>query len=309
MELEQLFHNAISAQAGYPCRLTPEQRAWYYRKSQTLADRADCSAGIKLAFVTRAARLVFSYEVVSRCREQNAVDVFENGTQTATVALEAAQSGGTFSWIRETGGEALIELILPNTCGLRILDADFGAWQPAPRPARRLLLLGDSIAQGIASYGPACSLGFQLSRAWNAETVNQSVGSSRVWPETLVRLPYRPERILAAVGVNDIPGLREHDFKLRAGQYFDKLRSLYPDARITAVTPVWNTRMRREDYAADARTAARVIIDACERNQMETVGGETLIPHAERFFDGDGLHPNDPGFLSYAQNLLQRIKW
>ena len=309
MEPDRLFHNALSAEAGYPCRLTPEQRAWYHLTSRTLADRADCNAGIKMAFVTRAARLSFSYQVVSRCREQNAVDVFENGAQTATVALETAQPGGTFSHIRETGGQALIELVLPNTCGLRILDADFGAWQPAPRPARKLLLLGDSIAQGIASYGPACSLGFQLSRAWNAETVNQSVGSSRVWPVTLARLPYRPERILAAVGVNDIPNLREDEFTLRAGQYFDKLRSLYPDARITAVTPVWNTRMRREEYAAAARAAARMIAAACERNHIETVGGDTLVPHADRFFTKDGLQPNDLGFVSYAQNLLQRIQW
>ena len=309
MEPDQLFHNALSAQAGHPCRLTPEQRAWYHRKSRTLADRADCTAGIKLAFVTSAARLAFSYRVVSLCRAQNAMDVFENGTQTATVAIDVTQPGGTFSFIRETGGKALIELILPNTCGLRVLDADFGAWQPAPRPARRLLLLGDSIAQGIASYGPACSLGFRLSRAWNAETVNQCVGSSRVWPETLMRLPYSPERILTAIGVNDIPTLRENGFQRRAGRYFEKLRSLYPDARITAVTPVWNTRMRRKDYAASARTLARMIFAACERNQIETVSGEALIPHAERFFNEDGVHPNDLGFLSYAQNLLHRIKW
>ena len=301
--MDRLFANALYVQDGYPCRLTERQREWYCAQSREFSDRANCTAGISLRFITDAPVLRFSYEVISYCRSRNVCDLFEDGVHTSSVRLADMQSRGEAVFVRETQGQAEIEIMLPNTCGLRITEIDFGSWQALPQQEKKLLILGDSILQGINTYHPSCALGNLLAYRMNAEVVNQSVGGARFVPELLEKLDFDPDSILVALGANDaFSGDDAYEQTIPA--YFKRLRELYPDKPIAAVTPVFCMKLKTDAAIADRFDAVHALIKTeAEKNGVRVIDGNPLVPHTAKFFNEDGTHPNDLGFMQYALHL------
>lgn len=301
--MERLFSHVLDVKDGYPCRLTESQRTWYCAQSREFADRANCTVGVSLRFVTDAPVLRFAYEVISYCRSRNVCDLFENGVHTASVRLADMQSKGQAAFVRETKGSTEIEIVLPNTCGLRIKEIDFGSWIPAPPRERKLLLLGDSILQGICTYHPSCALGNLLARRQNAEAINQSVGGARFVPELLEALDCKPDSIFVALGANDAFS-GDTAYKETIPAYFARLRKLYPDLPVTAVTPVFCMHLKHDEALARRFEAVRELIRTeGERNCVRVIDGDPLVPHTAKFFNEDGTHPNDLGFMQYMLNL------
>ena len=305
--MDRLFANVLDVQSGYPRRLTRRQQEWYCAQSREFADRANCTAGASLRFITDAPVLRFSYEVVSFCRSRNVCDLFENGVHTSSLRLADMQSRSEAVFARETEGKAEIEIMLPNTCGIRVTDIDFGPWQPAPRKVKKLLILGDSILQGINTYHPSCALGNLLARYLDAEVVNQSVGGARFEPGLIEPLDFEPDSILVALGANDaFSGDAAHEQTIPA--YFARLRSLYPDKPVTAVTPVYSMRLKTDAALAARFDAVRALIKAeGTKNGVRVIDGDPLVPHTPKFFNEDGVHPNDQGFMQYALGLIAQI--
>ena len=93
MELSTLIQGALAVKDGYPARLTKNQRNWYHAISKEFADRADCTAGASLAFMTDVQRFSLSYEVISYCRSTNVIDVLEKknslGALMVALAIDA----------------------------------------------------------------------------------------------------------------------------------------------------------------------------------------------------------------------------
>ena len=287
----------------------PKTRAYYGKLSREFRDRADCTAGVRLSFITEAELLSFSAEVISFCRSRNVVDVFENGIMTGSRRLADMQSSAEFQYRRRTKGKAQIDLWLPNTCGIRLKNADFGECIPTRKPKRRFLILGDSILQGIDTYHPTNAVVNQLMMIWDAEGINQSVGGAQFFPETLEPLPLEIDRILVALGGNDAfhP---EEDREERISVYFHRLRELYPDTPTVALTPVWTVRMEDNlELREEFRKVSECIADEAQKHHVSVIDGNRLVPHEASFFNEDGIHPNDTGFLQYALNLATRLSW
>ena len=259
--MDSLFANVLDVQDGYPRRLTERQRKWYCAQSREFADRANCTAGVSLRFITDAPVLRFAYESVSYCRSRNVCDLFENGIHTLSVRLADMHSKGEAVFVRETQGQAEIEIMLPNTCGLRITDIDFGSRKPAPKKTKKLLILGDSILQGINTYHPSCALGNLLGHGLDAEIVNQSVGGARFVPGLLEPLSFDPDSILVALGANDAFS-GDDAYTRTIPEYFERLRALYPDKPVTAVTPVYSMRLKTDAALAGRFDAVRALITA-----------------------------------------------
>lgn len=306
---QTMFRGVLFTREGYPCRLTDGARSFYHGLSPAFADRADCTAGVALRFVTDAGTLYAKFAVQSFCRSQNVVDVYENGVQIGSVRLPDMQYTAEMRFVRKSARRALIELWLPNTCGLELLDCDFGQYETVDLPRRRLLILGDSIWQGIQSYHPTNAIANQVTLALDADAVNQSVGGAQFFPETLEKLPWEPDRLLVALGINDAFDPTEA-WREKLPAYFRKLRALYPETPAAALTPIWNVRMETDDGLYD-RTCE--IADAIRReagaNHVRVIEGMGMVPHSARFFNEDGVHPNDTGFLRYAVKLTPLLNW
>ena len=310
MELSKFIQGALEVKDGYPIRLTPAQSNWYHAASKEFADRADCTAGTSLVFMTNSQRFSLSYEIISYCRSTNVIDVLENGVHTASVRLPDMQSWETV-WIqRETTGYAKIELVLPNTCGMRIRELGLDDPQPAPAKPRKLLCIGDSILQGIHSYHPTSSLANLLALELDAQLLNQSVGGAGFRPEQLEPMNYAPDWIFVALGINDSRAPADDPVAPRARDWFAKLRQLYPTTPIAAVTPIWNTRFPNEPgYTEKAEYVRQCIRQECEKQNIQIIEGDPLVPHVRNFFNEDGLHPNDLGFQCYARGVLRQLDW
>ena len=302
-----LFWNVLEVDGGYPCRFTPAQLAFYQKLSPAFRDRAVCTAGAKLVFATDSSVLRFSYHVESFCRSCNVVDFYENGVHTGSVRLADMQYEGTVVFQREISGMAKIEIWLPNTCGLKILSVDFGKWEAVPRKTRRLLILGDSIMQGICSYFPTCSVSNLLCRELDMEIINQSVGGAGFYPEALAQVPATD--ILVALGINDVFCAESDEaIQSRIHSWFQKLFSLYPTQRITCVTPIWTHLLRNEREIARLQLVNQTIAEAVRGKPVRYIDGSGLVSHVEKFYNEDGTHPNDLGFAMYAMSLLPFMK-
>ena len=291
-------------------RLTDNQRTWYHTINREFADRADCTAGASIVFVTEETCFFLSYEVVSYCRSTNVIDVLENGIHTVSVRLPDMQSMETVIIRRVTQGKALVELILPNTCGMRIRALSVSEWEvPAQKP-NKLLLLGDSILQGIHSYHPTSSLANLLALELNAEMVNQSVGGGGFYPELLEPLSFVPDWIFVSMGINNVRAPMENPAEPRIAAWFARLRALYPSQKVCAVTPIWNTRFLGEaGYQEKVEHIRGCIRQECEKWGIQVIEGDPLVPHVRSFFNEDGLHPNDLGFQCYTRGVLRQLKW
>lgn len=302
-----LFHNCLSVQDGYPHRFAAKQLAFYRSMGPDFTARAECTAGIRLAFRTKAQKLQFEFQAPAFCRSRNVVDVYEDGQLVDSVRLADMQTHGVFCYERASAKEARLDLWLPNTCGLQILDVDFGDYAPVAPGKHKRLLLGDSIFQGICSYSPSCSIGNQWMLGEEVEAVNQSVGGARFFPEVLETLSFTPDEIIVALGINDVYAA-DDNYAKTIPDYFAKLRALWPSAPCLAITPIRTMRLLTDTVLQKKYRAVReTILDACSANGIETVIGDQLVPCLSRFFNEDGVHPNDLGFMVYALNLSKQL--
>lgn len=304
------IQGGLEVHEGYPERLTENQKAWYHAISKEFADRADCTAGASMAFFSEEMDFTLSYEVISYCRSTNVIDVLENGIHTASVRLPDMQSRETV-WIhRATEGKALVELVLPNTCGMRICSLGAEDAAEAPSKPHKLLCLGDSILQGIHSYHPTSSLANILALELDAQLLNQSVGGAGFRPELLEPMDFDPDWVFVAMGVNDTRAPAEDPVEPRARDWFATLRQLYPRQKIAAVTPIWSTRFPNEPgYAQKAEHIRECIRQECAKWDIQVIEGDPLVPHVRSYFNEDGLHPNDLGFQAYARGVLRQLNW
>lgn len=310
MDCSELLQGALEVRNGCPCRLTESQRAWYHAISKEFADRADCTAGASLRFITEKKTFALSYEVISYCRSTNVIDVLENGVHTGSVRLPDMQSNETVIIRRETEGPALVELVLPNTCGMRIKSLSAEDAVPAPARPHTLFCIGDSILQGIHSYHPTSSLANLLALELDAQLLNQSVGGAGFRPELLEPLPFTPDYIFVAMGINDVRAPEDDPVEPRLRAWFEKLRTLYPHQKIAAVTPIWNTRFPNEPgYPKKAEAIRNLIREACGKWDIQVLEGDPMVPHCRNFYNEDGLHPNDLGFQCYARGVLRQLDW
>jgi len=242
----------------------------------------------------------FRIILVKRIKQHQAIKRFPSAQWKAF--LNSALS----STERKLTGEAKIDIWLPNTCGIRITDFDFAQYSLIEKPEQKHLILGDSIFQGISSYFPSCSVSNVLARNWDGDVINQSVGGAELRPEALEPLPVAVGHILVAGGINNAYS-DDFDAMMNAiPPYFEKLRSIFPHAEISAVTPIWNTRMREEQSQRKVQLSSEIIRRECAKWDIRCIEGISLVPHHEAFFNEDGIHPNDLGFLSYSMNLLRQ---
>lgn len=166
-----------------------------------------------------------------------------------------------------------------------------------------MLLLGDSIWQGICTYHPSCSIANLLAHKMDAQIVNQSVGGARFVPELLEKLDFEPDNILVALGANDaFAGDGAYEQTIPA--YFTRLQELYPDTPITAITPIFCIALKTDKALTERFETVRALIKVeGEKHGVRVIDGDPLVPHTAKFFNEDGTHPNDLGFMQYALNL------
>lgn len=297
-------------------RFTKKQREYFAETENWILKplKAPANANMVLDFYTDSTQFDFEADCEPASRKNLCnFDIYVDGTMVDNFGYESAEPR-TVKYTRTfKPGTKRITLYLPCLAAAAIkgvwLDDD-ASFEPAKRD-RKLMFVGDSITQGYVSGYPSLTYAGIVMTGLNAESVNQGIGGNVFDADDLdPDLPYNPDTIFVAYGTND--WTQNLDYKENAEKYLDKLKGIYPNAKIYLVLPVWRA------YAKERRIEKnlpvpfeQVHIDlehiAGKYQNVRVVNGLDLIPHVRETLCEDGVHPNVFGFIFYGQELLKRV--
>ncbi len=170
----------------------------------------------------------------------------EHGPRGSEVAFELAAGAASGDLLQLPGfaDASHVCVWLPALRGARLgrVRGNGTFLRPTGRdvPARRLLVLGDSVAQGFVCDSPAASWPSIIARERGLELVNQSVGGQVYQPSALVGLDRldAPDVVIVALGANYSYGRSSVAVVSReVTEYLSRVDALWPDASLLVMVP------------------------------------------------------------------------
>ena len=188
---------------------------------------------------------------------------------------------------------------------------------PVTEDRKRLLVLGDSLAQGFVTQDPACAWPTVVARACNFELMNQSVGAQVFQPSSLSgaeELP-EPDVCVVALGANLRYGRCNEGVVAREiGEYLTRVGRLWPSADLLVVTPAQPdaARIVRGSCAAEAPRLIREAAARVRSSRLRAGHGAVLVADApalgeELLSDADG-HPTAAGAAVFAEFVMGELE-
>ena len=296
-------------------RFTEEQRELYRGYSADFFAKSFASAGITLEFTTNSRRLAMKTQVSSgSSRTFFFHSIFVNGSRYASLGCEKSNNGIFGGEWALPEGENTVKIYFPFSTSSRLIsfELDDGASLTPVKKSKKMLMFGDSITHGYDSWSPENSYAFRVSDALDAEAINKGIGGEIFFPDlALTHDDIEPDYITVAYGTNDWSRNNKERFEKNSKAFYENLAKNYPNAKIFAITPIW--RHRPTDPVSNTIGTLGVIGKHIEKvtadiPNVTVIDGTFLVPHDEKYFAPDVLHPNDEGFEHYAKNLLIELK-
>lgn len=318
-----LLHLEEVADGVRPVRFTQRQLE-HFAGNEVFRLRSVCPAGVSFALTTDAEWLELDLKVDGTVRTHLHAMATVHDRWTSLAAcdplgelprdvtlrfpLQPHLLGGSI------GGPRKVEVFLPQYAWLTVTGARLSpgaSVAPAEdEPNLRLLCLGDSITQGADSRNPAGTYPVRLARLLNASLLNQGVGGHDFDPDSFdPKLPYEPDLITIAYGINDWAKNKTTDeIAANAKELLKRVSTRYAGTPVLLITPIWRSSpgdVKAAGTVADVRAA--IAGAAGGFAQVRVVDGLELVPPLE-FLYADGLHPTDEGFGHYAAGLYRHAR-
>lgn len=305
-------------------RFTKEQSELYRISSDYFYSRTLATAGVRFMFKTDSRTLKIQVNV-KECTSRTyfSFDVFVDGKLHGNICnfsekdmprnyTEEKLPLGDFSGEFDLGeGEKTVCVYFPwSVCpAVKCVEIDDNSYIKPAIPEKKLLAFGDSITQGYDALYPSGRYTSIITDKLGAQEINKGIGGEVFFPE-LSEFPddFVPDYITVAYGSNDWSKKTEKDFKVRCKKFYASLSELYPNTPIFAMTPVWRKDYRdfREFglFENVEKGIAEVVKDL---KNVTLINGFDLVPHDEKYYADIRLHPNDAGYVHYADNLHKKI--
>ena len=316
MDYRQLFRHCISVEEREGCLIPRRYEASaiekFTRDGHPGSFYGPGCSGITLDFSTNADEIAFRCSVLNDLSygRMEHFDVWEDGLYTASIEWDGF---APFRYRRRKRECSRVTIYLPILYELAFSDFSLGSWLPVEPEEKKLLVIGDSIAQGLRGAYPSMGISVSIARALGMDYLNTAVGGEYHRGDITDTLPdYAPDRIFLHLGTNDVNRLDPEDISmLRIRACYDAIRRRWPGVPVDAVTPVWRTEFANGSQLGRKRLAWADMT----RDQMMQAGAEAgftihdgmrLSPNARTAL-ADHCHPNDLGFMLYTQNLLREL--
>jgi len=306
-------------------RFTAEQEAYYLKTNVNFHKKALAAAGMKLCFETDSrslflkvyvtpgsTRTYFSFDVTV---DGSIIGHLDNFIEEEVPEIYTTMQGelGEFSKNFDLGeGTKKVCVYLPWSVAVEIreISVDDNAFIKPLKPAKKLLVFGDSITQGYDALRPMNRYAAKLADALGAGEINKGIGAEKFCPQLAkLRDDFEPEYILVAYGTNDWTHLEEADFMVRCSAFYETLSNNYPNSVIWALTPIWRGDCDGERVFGAFDKVAEDMQKITEPfKNIVCINGFDLVPHDDRFFADGRLHPNDKGFACYFEGLWESLK-
>ena len=274
------------------------------------------ASGIKIDFISDTNTLQFHYTVYTEFSSliyklyyfdvyADGVLVLHQGEKDLTTDRE-----GNISLIFKEGRKH-ITIYLPGSCAVKIEDftIDDHAYIEQVSYDKNVYFFGDSITHTAYLEFPSLNYSNILSRKFRYNAVNQAIGGDIFDKNNLLYLPdFKADMIFVAYGTNDwcaaVEGMEEN-----IDAYLEKLSSLFPDVQINVILPIWRRDLNaypQHLYSFD--DMRNIIKKTAEKYRMNVLDGFDFVPRDEKFYTDKDLHPNEMGFLFYADSLENEMK-
>lgn len=288
----------------FPRRFTKKQEGILIERGHDAHSRMNASQ--RLEFITAGGK--FNLELCHRDGDFSHTVLYDNGICVKRPPIDTKD--GTFEYDIPYGEKRKVALYFGNNNTTGFKNVTLPPDAVPTEKKLKYLALGDSITHGYYSDIPSLTYVNILADMMNAEVLNHGVSGEMFLDRMLDGdMDFDPDIITVAYGTNDWAkcndGLEEN-----IRRYFEKLKSIYPNAEIFAVTPIYRAN---EDEVHPVGTLNDVR-NMIKRNACgHVIDGLTLFDRTHGFYgDGEaneaGLHPNILGFLLYGQRLFSQIR-
>jgi len=292
-------------------RMTDRQAEEFTRENDDFANKTRATSGVRFDFYTDADYVCFKFDKVKigSSRSWYSYDLYVNGKLTQTVQKDITDTEGEL-YQKLDGKNNRIQMFLPCIAmgGITHIELSDGAQVIPAEPALRMLVLGDSITQGYDAHLTSCCYANLMARELDAEIVNQAIGGARFYKE---QLEYTGEYdvITVAYGTNDWSGRPSFEsFCSHCEEYFKTLSEMYPDTKKFAILPIWRKHWYTEKPSGNFFTCRKFISDTALKYGVIPLDSIDYVPHDSIFFEDQTLHPNDIGFVAYAEKLVADLR-
>lgn len=315
--VRSLMRNCLSVKKTVkgllPLRFT-ERQLRIYSSQETWGIRSRCPSGICLDMICDMGSMSIDYETGGKVRDWAYFDLYVDGVLTAHEGCRPActQVRIVFN-IPGEKKERRLTVYLPHCVEIFIKGIevpDKASFFPISSPQRKLLMIGDSITQGMESLYPSSVYPVQVARFFDAELLNHGVGGY-FFDENVIdeAMPFIPDMVTVAYGTNDWGRSGTiSDFRSNCSAFVEKLTSTYSKSKIYVITPIWRRDHAERKECGRFEDISNVIADCCRPySKIKIVNGRNLVPHVPEYFGDGSLHPNDAGFGFYALNLIKTI--
>lgn len=262
----------------------PRQMRPLYEAAEVSRTRMLCPAGVRLRFVSDTRRLDMRWRCGVCARQIFKGALVVDGGAPVVVGSEV---GG--EWSGHIHGQPdhvshTFDLWLPHMAATEVLavELDDGCrLEAAASLAKRWLVYGDSITQGMQAVRPTDTAFGICARSLDAEVLNLGIGGAKLDPELATTIPDWPCDVISiAYGTNDFnTGRTVAEYRRHAASLLDALEAGHSGTPTLLISPlIWAGRHDRNAAGAtldDFRAAAHDVAQG--RRTVTVVPGERLI--------------------------------
>ena len=284
----------------------------HYSSGVRMSFKTDATAvGVKICVKNLAVREYFSLDIY---RDGNLSGSLSNCDGTLEGFAEKKYTLGEFSGEFPLGdSEKTVDIVLPHSvkCEIEYIELENASFVTPVKRKKKLLAYGDSITQGYDALHPRNTYAMRLADALDAELYNKGLGGAPFCPH-LVKAENgvdNPDYITVAYGTNDWGGCDAETLKRNCEGFLSVLAEKYPHIPTLVLTPIWRADIDTPKKAGTYADVEKIIEDACKKyKNMTLVHGLELVPPDSSLFGDKRVHPNDHGFMYYAEGLKKYFK-
>ena len=267
-----------------------------------------------MEFYTDAEKISFGYKMTPPQFEYitaDFFDVFENGEFVKT--LSPSMYAGNVTYKLRNSGKTRVCIYLPVGVNTEFKELELGDWEPVTMQKKKMLVIGDSIFQGLFGQNPYLAPVAQLARKAEVDYLNASVGGDIFRKDSIdPHLSFTPDIVIAELGTNDMGFVKEMDkISENIDGFLEAIVSKFPEAKKAVITPFWFTDYGTTKEAIEREALSKQIRDkvfeACKPLNIPAFSGEDLMPHDPELYS-DICHPNNDGFTALADTLFEKLK-
>ena len=276
------------------------------------------TSGMRLEFTTHGGRLSFDYEATKGSNGDSlilGIEIVADGIPVYHFYKEESSCENKISYADKISYEIMpsdksvhICVYFPLRASLKLKNLIIPEDAQIVNKKTKLLAYGDSITAGAVCQHSNHSYVNILADHLNAELVNQGVGGMRYSSEFLDKLPYEPDIITVAYGVNDYSSGTLFDEEPQ--KFLEKIYNMYANKKVLVLLPIWCGK--ETDQIINGHTleeGRKHIQDIANKYSFNVIDCKNFVPHLSEFYwDDINLHPNDLGSLYYGHNLLKKLE-